>query len=33
MYETLDEVGAQVEFFIPNRFTDGYGPNLDEYSA
>lgn len=31
MYETLDEVGAQVEFFIPNRFTDGYGPNLDEY--
>ena len=31
MYETLDEVGAQVEFFIPHRFTDGYGPNLDEY--
>lgn len=31
MYEALDGVGANVEFFVPNRFTDGYGPNQDEY--
>lgn len=23
----LQELGAQVEFYIPNRFTEGYGPN------
>ncbi|MDQ0231515.1 single-stranded-DNA-specific exonuclease RecJ [Metabacillus malikii] len=24
---TLRELGANVEFYIPNRFTEGYGPN------
>lgn len=25
--KTLEELGANVEFYIPNRFTEGYGPN------
>ena len=28
MYETLNELGAKVDYYIPNRFTDGYGPNV-----
>lgn len=28
MYETLTELGAKVNYYIPNRFTDGYGPNV-----
>src|SRR4051794_655920 len=24
---TLKELGANVQFYIPNRFTEGYGPN------
>ncbi|MDT6980431.1 single-stranded-DNA-specific exonuclease RecJ [Levilactobacillus zymae] len=28
MYETLNELGAKVNYYIPNRFTDGYGPNV-----
>jgi single-stranded-DNA-specific exonuclease len=31
MYETLDQIGANVQYFVPNRFKDGYGPNLAEY--
>ncbi|GAA6113988.1 single-stranded-DNA-specific exonuclease RecJ [Apilactobacillus apinorum] len=31
MYETLLNIGANVEFFVPNRFTDGYGPNPEVY--
>lgn len=31
MYETLINLGANVDFYIPNRFLDGYGPNLDKY--
>ncbi|VDG24160.1 single-stranded-DNA-specific exonuclease RecJ [Lactiplantibacillus mudanjiangensis] len=27
MVETLDQVGAQVNYYIPDRFKDGYGPN------
>lgn len=27
MYETLDQVGANVNYYIPDRFKDGYGPN------
>ncbi|KRN02793.1 single-stranded DNA-specific exonuclease [Levilactobacillus senmaizukei DSM 21775 = NBRC 103853] len=27
LYETLNEMGAKVNYYIPNRFTDGYGPN------
>lgn len=29
--ETLELIGAQVETYLPNRFTDGYGPNLQRY--
>lgn len=31
MYETLEQIGANVTYFVPDRFKDGYGPNLDEY--
>ena len=31
MYEALESLGAKVNYFIPNRFKDGYGPNQDEY--
>ena len=31
MTETLSILGADVHYFIPNRFKDGYGPNLDRY--
>lgn len=27
MMKTLTDLGACVEFYIPNRFTEGYGPN------
>lgn len=29
--ETLEMLGAEVDFYIPNRFTDGYGPNLQAF--
>ena len=33
MKTALDELGAdeQTQVYLPNRFTDGYGPNLDVY--
>ncbi|KRL94786.1 single-stranded-DNA-specific exonuclease RecJ [Limosilactobacillus equigenerosi] len=31
MYEVLTGIGAEVNYYIPNRFTDGYGPNLAAY--
>ena len=31
MYETLESLGANVDFYIPNRFKDGYGPSLSVY--
>lgn len=31
IYETLLEIGANVTYYIPNRFKDGYGPNADVY--
>ena len=31
MYETLETVGAKVNYYVPNRFTDGYGPNQAAY--
>lgn len=31
MYETLEELGAEVEYYIPDRFKDGYGPNVEAY--
>ena len=27
MMTTLTRLGADVDFYIPNRFTEGYGPN------
>lgn len=27
MMKTLESLGANVQFYIPNRFTEGYGPN------
>ncbi|GGE32351.1 single-stranded-DNA-specific exonuclease RecJ [Streptococcus himalayensis] len=29
--ETLDELGAECQVYLPNRFTDGYGPNKSVY--
>jgi single-stranded DNA-specific DHH superfamily exonuclease len=26
---TLRDLGAQVQFYIPNRFREGYGPNKE----
>lgn len=31
MYETLLSIGANVDYYVPNRFTDGYGPNMNAY--
>lgn len=31
MYEALMTVGANVDYYVPNRFTDGYGPNAEAY--
>ena len=27
MMKTLQDLGAKVQYYIPNRFTEGYGPN------
>ncbi|UQS81572.1 single-stranded-DNA-specific exonuclease RecJ [Bombilactobacillus folatiphilus] len=29
--EAIENLGGQVEYFIPDRFDDGYGPNLTRY--
>lgn len=29
--ETLEMLGAECQVYLPNRFTDGYGPNLSVY--
>ncbi|AQW20506.1 single-stranded-DNA-specific exonuclease RecJ [Lentilactobacillus curieae] len=31
MYETIEDLGGNVDFYVPNRFTDGYGPNDDAF--
>lgn len=31
LLEALQSLGARVDYYLPNRFTDGYGPNLDRY--
>ena len=33
LYETLESLGANVQYYLPNRLTDGYGPNLERYQA
>lgn len=32
MLETLQSLGAEPDVFIPDRFTDGYGPNAEVYA-
>lgn len=32
MIETLEMLGGRVNFFIPNRFAHGYGPNCEAFS-
>lgn len=29
--ETIEMLGGEVDFYIPNRFTDGYGPNVQAF--
>ena len=31
IYESLLNFGADVTYYLPDRFKDGYGPNLDQY--
>ncbi|MGG2064267.1 single-stranded-DNA-specific exonuclease RecJ [Bacillus sp. S14(2024)] len=31
LFLALQEIGADVEFYIPNRFTEGYGPNEEAF--
>lgn len=31
MVDTLSILGADAHYFIPDRFKDGYGPNMDSY--
>nr|WP_252893186.1 DHH family phosphoesterase [Lentilactobacillus otakiensis] len=31
MYETLSDLGADVDYYIPNRFSEGYGPNVQAF--
>lgn len=31
LLKTLQELGANCNFYIPNRFTEGYGPNEDAF--
>ena len=31
MVEALATLGIEATYYIPSRFTDGYGPNMDRY--
>lgn len=31
LYEALESRGANVNYYVPDRFKDGYGPNMDVY--
>lgn len=31
LVDTFLTLGVEVDYYIPNRFTDGYGPNMDRY--
>ncbi|GAB4073333.1 single-stranded-DNA-specific exonuclease RecJ [Barrientosiimonas marina] len=33
MIQTLKELGANCDYYIPNRFTEGYGPNEEAFKA
>lgn len=32
MVETLDSIGANVDYYLPNRFVEGYGPNKEAFA-
>lgn len=32
VYETLDSIGANIDYYLPNRFVEGYGPDLTAFS-
>lgn len=32
LYETLESIGANVHYYLPNRLTDGYGPNKTRWT-
>lgn len=31
LYEALEMIGGQVDYYIPNRFVEGYGPNIEAF--
>lgn len=31
LHEAFMSLGIEVDYYVPSRFTDGYGPNLDRY--
>ncbi|MDZ7835385.1 MAG: DHH family phosphoesterase [Alkalibacterium sp.] len=31
LYEAVELLGGQVDYFIPNRFVEGYGPDTDAF--
>ncbi len=31
LVETLESLGANVEYFLPSRFVEGYGPNIEAF--
>lgn len=31
LYEALESIGANVNYYLPNRLIDGYGPNIERY--
>lgn len=33
LYEALESIGANVHYYLPNRLTDGYGPNTDRWKS
>lgn len=32
VYETLDSIGANIDYYLPNRFVEGYGPDISAFS-
>ncbi|MDN6731659.1 MAG: single-stranded-DNA-specific exonuclease RecJ, partial [Atopostipes suicloacalis] len=31
LYETLDSIGANIDYYLPNRFIEGYGPDITAF--
>ncbi|GAA0354476.1 single-stranded-DNA-specific exonuclease RecJ [Alkalibacterium iburiense] len=32
LYEAIEMLGGQVDYYIPNRFIEGYGPNVEAFN-